>query len=105
MEPDPAVSQRLFELARDAVPTQAARIKRVKAAVRNSLDGSTELYAEVVVDDNVRLMRRAERNAFIDAVERAVRAGLQNQHYDYDDGAPLVSFLTETESRAAGQQA
>jgi len=102
-EIDPDAGERWLSALKLRLPNQAQHVVAVHPALRNAEDGSTELYAVLVVDDMVVGLPAALRREILTNIEDGVRqVVLGDEGYE---GFPHVAFRTVTEDAAIRQGA
>lgn len=101
-EIDKDAGSRWLTSLRTRLPREGQQVAAIRPALREALDGSTELFAVVVVSDEVLALPTIARRALLAEIERVVREIVLGDTYVAVQGWPLVSFRTEAEDRAAG---
>jgi hypothetical protein len=104
---DPVAGQRWLNALR-APPHggAAADVVSIRPALRDAEDGSSELWAIVVLNDAVALMPAAQRRQRLAALETRLKAIMLGDTYDAVPGHRFVSFRTQAdETEQARRQA
>jgi hypothetical protein len=99
----PDSGRRWLDRVRTALPGQAAQILAIKPKLREALDGSSELWAIVVLDDEIQRLTRDQVGQLLARVEQSLRAAiLADAEGNYEVLTPSISFRTASQDRRAG---
>ena len=98
-EIDPSAGRRWLQQLRAAAPDEARNVVDIRVALREAEDGTTELWAIVVLQDAVTQTSREQRRQLLASLADRTRDLMVADPDAPIQGLPLVSFRPESEDR------
>lgn len=96
---DPSAGRRWLKDLRSAPISSVGHVVDVRPAQREAEDGSTEIWAIVVLRDSVMQMPADQRRMLLASLEAELKRIVVGDAY-VTTGRPLVSFRTESDEQA-----
>lgn len=102
-EIDPRAGEAWLAALLQTNDAQASNIVRVQPRLRESDDGTTDIFTTVVLRDSVMQLSSPERQRMLGKLEDMVKRVILSSQYS-DRGWPLISFMTEADVLRAAQR-